>query len=236
MSTQKSSGSTLTHISLALLFSVAALLFALLFAASNPIVSLNMRIAHKSTPAQELKLKQQNAAETLAFVRGTKRDLKIRTTKAGANKAPIHNYEELYAAGYTADEASHLVDVRTILSPLLLTGTFVTILCLYLAFRMKKTGRPAVLWRVLAYSLPILGLVFLAALAAALFDFSSFFIRFHEIFFPQGNWEFSSESLLIRSFPFEFWLMEAFAIIGGLVFAVLVYIISAVMLFKAERA
>lgn len=40
----------------------------------------------------------------------------------------------------------------------------------------------------------------------ALVDFYGFFGTFHELFFPQGNWTFPAESLLICMLPTPFWI------------------------------
>ena len=39
-----------------------------------------------------------------------------------------------------------------------------------------------------------------------LIDFNSLFTVFHLLLFPQGNWQFSFDSLLIRTFPIEFFI------------------------------
>jgi integral membrane protein (TIGR01906 family) len=46
--------------------------------------------------------------------------------------------------------------------------------------------------------------------------FQKFFLWFHEIFFPQGNWSFPSTSLLIQSFPLMFWLSELVLLLAWL--------------------
>jgi integral membrane protein (TIGR01906 family) len=60
-----------------------------------------------------------------------------------------------------------------------------------------------------------------------LFSFSSFFVAFHRIFFPQGNWEFPDNSLLIQLFPLTFWKVEVGGVLcGGIVFALLFHILG----------
>jgi|GEM_PF-2128859 len=48
-----------------------------------------------------------------------------------------------------------------------------------------------------------LAIVLLLALSS-LFDFSSFWTAFHHVLFPQGNWTFPYDSVLITLFPEEF--------------------------------
>ena len=59
----------------------------------------------------------------------------------------------------------------------------------------------------------------------ALVGFNTLFTWFHKIFFPQGNWQFSSDSLLIQTFPIEFFVSISvkiflLAFIFGIVFIV----------------
>lgn len=50
-------------------------------------------------------------------------------------------------------------------------------------------------------------LVAFALLAAwVIVDFNGFFAAFHSLFFSEGSWTFSSQSLLITMYPLEFWM------------------------------
>ena len=59
----------------------------------------------------------------------------------------------------------------------------------------------------------------------ALVGFNTLFTWFHKIFFPQGNWQFASNSLLIQIFPIGFFIFISLkifllAFIFGIVFIV----------------
>ena len=58
-------------------------------------------------------------------------------------------------------------------------------------------------------------------------SFNSFFIRFHEIFFPEGNWQFPSGDHMITLFPDGFW-SNTTILVGGvaLVLAILVWCVG----------
>lgn len=99
---------------------------------------------------------------------------------------------------YSGDELSHMEDVRVLINfgqGLLL----VLILLLALVFALEKGNS----WLFAAGA--ILALVVLGLFA--LFDFSSFFNSFHKLFFPQGNWQFSPGSKLIKDFPLSFFML-----------------------------
>ena len=44
------------------------------------------------------------------------------------------------------------------------------------------------------------------------FGWEWLFTTFHQVFFPQGNWEFSVRSSLIRLYPPQFWIDAAIAV------------------------
>ena len=101
----------------------------------------------------------------------------------------------------------------------------VAIVCLLLLLVLRR-------WRALGRMLSIapiaLLVMFAFAGAWAVVDFNSFFAAFHGVFFPQGNWTFSSESLLICMYPTAFWMA-----MGGLWLATTV-VASIIFLFLSR--
>ena len=58
----------------------------------------------------------------------------------------------------------------------------------------------------------------------ATLDWNGFFTAFHSVFFPQGNWMFSSSSLLITMYPEGFWVgMGVIWFISSLVCGILFF-------------
>lgn len=118
----------------------------------------------------------------------------------------LQDKEEL-SPEFSQEERSHMFDVKKVLS----FSRILLILAVSIIAAGVITGY--MLLRVTAFFLrPIfyasmitLILVFLVLLGI-LFDFSSIFLGFHEIFFPQGNFTFPAGSLLITLFPFDFFL------------------------------
>jgi len=94
-----------------------------------------------------------------------------------------------------------------------------------------------------------IGLVFLWSSAIVLFiflilyilssNFSYLFENFHTVFFPQGNYMFSEESLLITLFPFGFFYQYFIRlVISSSIIAILLVIIGTACIFiqkKKER-
>jgi integral membrane protein (TIGR01906 family) len=111
-------------------------------------------------------------------------------------------------AFFTENEISHMVDVRDLIFKILLIFyVSLTILILLLTLllilerkhikRLKGTG----LVFVISSSVVLFMFIILYILSM---NFSHLFDNFHLLFFPQGNFMFDSNSLLITLFPFNF--------------------------------
>tara|TARA_B100000315_G_C14430851_1_gene520053 strand:- start:159 stop:785 length:627 start_codon:yes stop_codon:yes gene_type:complete len=112
--------------------------------------------------------------------------------------------EELSSEFFEEKEISHMKDVRRLInrgSYLLyfLVGLFIVLVIVFI-----KSVRRGVA-KYLGISLIAGGsIVIVVSLLLWLFDFSNLFTNFHLMFFPQGNWMFPSDSMLIRLFPKAF--------------------------------
>ncbi|MAG38588.1 hypothetical protein CMO90_00705 [Candidatus Woesearchaeota archaeon] len=111
--------------------------------------------------------------------------------------------EELFY--FSSDEKAHLEDVRILFKKLFLllkvsiALLFVSLIGLY---ALSKNFQDE-FFKALFLS-GICSFVFLSLLFFASLNFSITFDGFHKLFFPQGNYLFSSESLLITLFPEKF--------------------------------
>lgn len=131
-------------------------------------------------------------------------------------------------AGFEPEAVAHLDDVREVLGLvrlITLTGAAAVVLWAVASFRRGTVARFASGLRAGAVIPPLL---IVLAVLVALIDFSAFFAWFHSLFFADGTWTFSAESLLIRLFPQGFW-EGAGLWVGGLVgvFSVLVWVLAA---------
>jgi integral membrane protein (TIGR01906 family) len=111
--------------------------------------------------------------------------------------------------GFDASAVSHLADVRrVILAARTATWVLALLLGVWLAVALSL-GRTRHVSRVMfAGALWCAVLVLLAALAGTL-DFEALFSAFHGLFFAAGTWTFSADSLLIQTFPEQFWATAA---------------------------
>ena len=70
----------------------------------------------------------------------------------------------------------------------------------------------------------------------AIADFDSLFTLMHLLLFPQGNWTFSSDSLLICLFPEAFWLMMAVLWLAiSIISALIIGLLGRIIAFGARR-
>ena len=107
------------------------------------------------------------------------------------------------------DELSHLDDCYTLINsaiPVLWCcagAALAGLAFLVLSGRRRQAGH------VLLCAPAVLAAVMLALGAWAALDFNGFFGAFHGLLFPQGNWTFPAQSLLICMLPLDFWVSMA---------------------------
>ncbi len=131
--------------------------------------------------------------------------------------------KESLALNYTAKELSHLEDVQEVMGNMdyafYILLLAVTLILTYYRKNKLQLGR-------LIFLGGLTTVIFLSlVLLLSVLDFSFVFTIFHQLFFPQGNWIFSPDSLLIRTFPGEFfaWISRAIflqALVLGSIFIV----------------
>ncbi len=113
------------------------------------------------------------------------------------------------------DEQSHMSDVRN----LVYASVVLFLLSLW-------SSRNFGVHRFSGYGL----LLFLAFLTGiALKGFSGFWEKFHHVLFPQGNWSFPADSILIQLYP------ENYFFAASLLFAAITVIIAAIFIQDAWR-
>lgn len=109
-------------------------------------------------------------------------------------------------------ERGHMRDVRTVFLGLYLAAA-VGALVLVAAFLLARGRSRARLWRRLSRTgLAIAGVTVAGGLLALVF-FDAAFALFHQVFFPQGNWQFDpATDRLVQLFPQSFWVETSVAV------------------------
>ena len=105
-----------------------------------------------------------------------------------------------------ADAVQHLADANALITktiPVLIACILGCLLCIIV---LMSTKQRTALGAMLLWPAALLLIAFGIAGAWAAFDFTGFFSAFHAVFFPQGNWIFPYDSLLISMYPQAFWV------------------------------
>ncbi len=105
---------------------------------------------------------------------------------------------------YTVAERTHLEDVQQVMNGMdyFFYGTTLVIISTLFLFQHDKKHLHQLLW---SGGLTTVGIILLVGLFSV-FSFNGVFTLFHQLFFPQGNWQFPVDSLLIQTFPLEFFV------------------------------
>ncbi len=136
------------------------------------------------------------------------------------NKQPL-------SLNLTPQERLHMEDVSVLMegARIALALLFFTLFGLYwIAQRNYDELREMLRWGGWS-TISVMGVMLLAQL----FSFQWSFIIFHSIFFPQGNWQFAADSMLIQTFPGEFFFGMGVGIFG------LTVVLAAVLLFLGRK-
>ena len=121
----------------------------------------------------------------------------------------LQNKEELQL-NYTSEELSHLQDVKKVMRKADYVFYVLLLLATISLTHHKKNKEQ--LQKLFKYggitTLSFVGVLFLISIIS----FTTSFTFFHQLFFPQGNWQFAADSLLIQTFPISFFIQAAFII------------------------
>ena len=145
------------------------------------------------------------------------------------NAVDYLNSNAALIGNYTEAERSHLQDVQHVFTIgniffWILTVIIVVFLFLY---RKKKRDSKTDLSEIIFNSGITIVSAVVIILIAIIFNFNTVFTIFHKIFFPQGNWLFPYDSLLILTFPIQFFTkMSLFIFIQALGWGILFILIS----------
>jgi len=99
---------------------------------------------------------------------------------------------------FSEKEKEHMQDVKSTIFKFFIAFTILKLVVASLIIYIRKIN-------LLFYAfITSLILLIILSLTLYLFDFSSLFTNFHNIFFEPGTWTFSEQDLLIKLFPMQF--------------------------------
>jgi integral membrane protein (TIGR01906 family) len=97
---------------------------------------------------------------------------------------------------FNEQESAHMTDVAWLVR----IGLIVLVLASILLLALKPNART------IYYGT---GLLVAILIILSILPFDNLFTQFHQIFFPQGNWQFAADSTIIQFYPFEFFFKYA---------------------------
>lgn len=116
--------------------------------------------------------------------------------------------------GFDAATREHLDDVRHVVTAARWLAVVALVALWNLVAHAVAHGTQPELARGLRWSgRALLALAAVLVLAGSV-DFSSAFVAFHRVFFPQGGWVFPYDTLIIRLLPERFWALAGAAMVG----------------------
>lgn len=123
---------------------------------------------------------------------------------------------------FTEAEVSHMADVKQVMFITNIAGLVAAVVCIVLMILLYRMRKGAIARSVFSGAVWFTVAMIILAIVAA-FGWEAFFAGFHQIFFADGTWTFSTTDTLIRLYPGQFWV-DAAAWIAGLTLAIMVTI------------
>ena len=194
----------------ALVLLVCALGLGFLCAVSAPAVRWSIKESHPFAD----KIATSSSVEDLTPVYSQAQLVSYRATAEQTRRFVLGDpvalpSDEAGLSGYDAASTGHLADVEKVLVGWMdvVTAALVVALATLVVCIVRK--KQAVVFDACRIAGVCVAVAIGVCALAGLFDFSGLFEAMHSVLFPQGNWAFPAESLLIMTFPLRFWILIA---------------------------
>lgn len=112
---------------------------------------------------------------------------------------------------FTEAEVNHMHDVKWVLLIATVAVAALFLLTLLSSISLRERAPGTIRRSLFCGAWITLGLIVVLGVVGV-FGWEWLFTTFHQVFFPQGNWEFSVRSSLIRLYPPQFWIDAAIAV------------------------
>ena len=112
---------------------------------------------------------------------------------------------------FTEAEVNHMHDVKWVLLIATVAVAALFLLTLFSSISLRERAPGTIRRSLFSGAWITLGLIAVLGVVG-IFGWEWLFTTFHQVFFPQGNWEFSVRSTLIRLYPPQFWIDAAIAV------------------------
>lgn len=112
---------------------------------------------------------------------------------------------------FTEAEVNHMHDVKWVLLIATVAVAALFLVTLFSSISLRERAPGTIRRSLFCGAWITLGLIAVLGVVGV-FGWEWLFTTFHQVFFPQGNWEFSVRSSLIRLYPPQFWIDVAIAV------------------------
>ena len=112
---------------------------------------------------------------------------------------------------FTEAEVNHMHDVKWVLLIATVAVAALFLVTLFSSISLRERAPGTIRRSLFVGTWITLGLIVVLGVVGV-FGWEWLFTTFHQVFFPQGNWEFSVRSSLIRLYPPQFWIDAAIAV------------------------
>ena len=112
---------------------------------------------------------------------------------------------------FTEAEVNHMHDVKWVLLIATVAVAALFLLTLFSSISLRERAPGTIRRSLFCGAWITLGIIVVLGVMGV-FGWEWLFTTFHQVFFPQGNWEFSVRSTLIRLYPPQFWIDAAIAV------------------------
>lgn len=112
---------------------------------------------------------------------------------------------------FTEAEVNHMHDVKWVLLIATVAVAALFLVTLFSSISLRERAPGTIRRSLFVGTWITLGLIVVLGVVGV-FGWEWLFTTFHQVFFPQGNWEFSIRSSLIRLYPPQFWIDAAIAV------------------------
>ena len=112
---------------------------------------------------------------------------------------------------FTEAEVNHMHDVKWVLLIATVAVAALFLVTLFSSISLRERTPGTIRRSLFTGAWITLGLIAVLGVVG-FFGWEWLFTTFHQVFFPQGNWEFSVRSSLIRLYPPQFWIDAAIAV------------------------
>ena len=131
----------------------------------------------------------------------------IKLPNTGSATEQMYELAKTHSAyAFGPNEISHLQDCNKIINVAAPVLIVIAALALILGIILGVSCGSRALGHALIAAPTVLLLATIGLAIWAIVDFNAFFSAFHGLFFPQGNWTFPADSLLICMLPTAFWV------------------------------